>query len=137
MKAIPEQLRAYFPKAINADRPWWNREEVPMGFFVGTRWSRPDGYETTDIEDRESIDKANPLPPPPILVGQVWACPMVARPDTVVVVQLHRVVLHADRRDAAFGPNDNFFATAPDLLANGFLLSCPYGYAPWSGPEVP
>lgn len=133
MKAIPEQLRAYFPKAINADRPWWNREEVPMGFFVGARWSRPDGHETTDIDDRESIDKANPLPPPPILVGQVWALQVPGSPlrvgtvthtwqDAIVTVGI-----------SGFGMN----LRGDLLLEAGFLLACPYGYAPWSGPEVP
>lgn len=133
MKAIPEQLRAYFPKVINADRPWWNRESVPMGFFVGTQWSRPDGYETTNISEREEIDKANPLPPPPILVGQVWALRVPGSPLYVGTIT-HTKQSH-DLMVGLSGVGTSVLAE--HLINDGYLLSCPYGYAPWSGPEVP
>jgi hypothetical protein len=133
MKPIPKELQAYFPKVINADRPWWDREDVAMGFFIGTQWSRPDGYETTDISEREEIDKANPLPPPPILVGQVWAG---VGEDGMVAFEILTIGPARDGGAEVYAWGLNVATPIADLIERGYLLRCPYSYAPWSGVEV-
>lgn len=131
MKAIPEQLRAYFPKAADPARPWWVSVEDES--CTERRWSDgKDSYSCYKSRDREFNDKRDPLPPPPILVGQVWALQVPGSPlrvgtvthtwqDAIVTVGL-----------SGFGMN----LRGDLLLEVGFLLSCPYGYAPWSGPET-
>lgn len=126
MKAIPQELQAYFPTTPFPDRPWWEFDGLHAEF---KRSDRRVAYSTSV---RAEIDKANPLPPPPILVGQVWALQVPGSPlrvgtvthtwqDAIVTVGL-----------SGFGMN----LRGDLLLEVGFLLSCPYGYAPWSGPET-
>lgn len=136
MKPIPKELRAYFPKAPNRKRPWWNCNEIPMISRVGTQWLRPfDGRATDGSSMRKpaEIDADNPLPPPPILVGQVWA---LVYPGNCLRVGQVQAVQYDDEDVLVTLTLNTEDVPGCWLLQDGFLLSCPFGYAPWSGPEV-
>ena len=130
MKPIPKELRGYFPGVLHADRPWWqfNGLYEPL--------TRRDGREAWFQREQDKIDAAIPLPPPRVLVGQVWAHPHGHDSGVMVTATIIFVVapLPADRCSIGFSNGE--YLSVPDLLRDGFLLSCPFGYAPWSGPEV-
>lgn len=135
MKPIPKQLHPYFPSAPDPARPWWVREDVPMGFFVGKRWTRSDGRSTdgSDPYTPAEIDAESPLQPPPALVGQTWAIPTPG--GGLRVGDVSNVYIDSDGTTSVHWLGGYNGQVEACLHRHGFLIRCPFGYAPWAGPE--
>jgi hypothetical protein len=100
-----------------------------------SEWRRRsgDGY-FTDLyaADRERIDATDPLPPPPILVGQVWAQPN--DDGGMRAAQVSAVTYESDGTVTVHWVSGNVATDDTWLYLRGFLLRG--DYAPWSGPDV-
>lgn len=133
MKPIPEALEVYFPTKVHPDRPWWLYRWRDEGVATVFTFERPDGYGTDALSDREKIDRAHPMQPPPILVGQVWA---LVYPGNCLRVGQVQAVEYDDGEVLATLTLHTEDVPGYWLRRDGYLLTCPFGYAPWSGPEV-
>lgn len=131
MKAIPEQLRAYFPNVTDPARPWWTLHPV-MFLTQRQRVGGIDPFTCREDEDRELIDKRDPLPPPPILVGQVWAQPN--NDGGMLAAQVSAVTYESDGTVTVHWVSGHVATDDVWLYLHGFLLRG--DYAPWSGPEI-
>lgn len=136
MKPIPKELQAYFPKAADPARPWWNIGAFSNGLPTLPEWRRSGDaafWSNPTPADRAVIDKTDPIPPPPILVGQVWAG---VGEDGMVAFEILTIGPARDGGAEVYAWGLNVATPVADLIERGYLLRCPYGYAPWSGPEV-
>lgn len=140
MRTIPKELQVYFPNAPYPERPWWRSaqdgacmERAIPNWSRTIRVDRPSTGATVEDLLQEN-DREAPLPPPPILVGQVWASPLSGGRWRVSVIA--GVVHESDGTLTITFANDRF-EPGSWLHSHGILLTCPFGYAPWSGPAVP
>jgi hypothetical protein len=135
MKPIPQELQAYFPNADNPARPWWRLYDSSMLGQKECAWFRKDGRQALINDDLAVHDNLCPALAPPILVGQVWATRCSHGGWRVATITSTHIRPDGDHLawwcNNGNGPDDWTW-----LHRRGFLLSCPYGYAPWSGPEV-
>jgi hypothetical protein len=140
MKPIPEALRAYFPTAPYPERPWWKTtHEGACMERSNPNWSRTIRVDRMSfgatVEDLlQENDNGAPLPPPPILVGQVWSG---VGDDGAVTFEVLTVGTARDRGGVVYAWGLNVSVPVTVLIECGYLLRCPFGCAPWSGPEVP
>ena len=136
MKPIPKELQAYFPKASDPARPWWNTGAFSNGIPTLPEWRRSGDaafWSNPSTTDRAEIDKADPIPPPPILVGQVWG---IVGDEGAVTFEVLTVGAAQGKDGKVYAWGLNVVAPIAEIIERGCLLRCPFGYAPWSGPEV-
>lgn len=135
MKPIPKELQPYTARAADPARPWWLRgaqsPDLPREWW---RHGEACFFNDLDADGRAIIDRTDPLPAPPILVGQVWGA---AGDDGMVTFEVLTVGTAQGKDGAVYAWGLSVNTPISDLLERGHLLRCPFGYAPWSGPEVP
>lgn len=129
MKPIPKELWGYLPNVDARERPWWS-------YLPGAdNYIRRDGHVRPAMADLAAVDVAHPMRPPQILVGQVWA---IRDRGLLYTSTVASTVIGPDGDNTVYwsnnthGPHDWTW-----VRLHGFLLSCPYGQGPWSGPEIP